>query len=821
LLLSACSGSGSDSADSTTANPESDASSTGDVFVDSDVHDDVVSEPGSITTSGTDTQSTNEPVSVAITDPVVDPASELPEPSALTLTRVIFDVTVPAYVSDSLQVRLLWGEKELVAAWVVDETWTISDDFPVDTENPLTVTFSDNNGAISLASFETDFRTGISASESFQISANQFDSNRWDSDGDGQSNLEELLDGTDPLFDDFAELDELLPPELEFVADKTFRLSWQPTEDAEYYRVMENADGVSGFTQISEDLDASTLSFDHRVALYSRVSARYLIQSCRAANCVNSDVQFVSGTLDDAIGYIKASNTGGGEVVTGIGAPFVSGGDRFGSSVSVSADGNTLAIGAPGEDSAATGINGDQEDNSALDSGAVYVFARIDGEWQQQAYLKASNTEARDNFGGTLEEAFNTAVSLSADGNTLAVGAPGEDSIATGVNGDQNDNSTTVGYRTGAGAVYVFTRSAGVWRQQAYLKASNTRARDGSDVNDQFGMTVTLNADGNTLAVGAPREHGGAEGVNGDQSDFSVVSSGAVYVFTRNNETWQQQAYIKASNPGRVDLFGQGLSISADGDTLAVGAINEGSASTGVNGSDLNGDDNGDYSGSDSGAAYIFVRSNGSWQQQAYIKASNAGRDDHFGRAVSLSADGNTMAVGATEEDSNATGVNGDQSFDSGFGTASSGAVYIFTRDGMSWQQQAYVKASNTSGIAQFGGALSLNTDGSILAVGARGERSAANGINGDQFDSFALYIGATYMFERSNGDWQQSAYLKASNNVKGDAKTSTFYGLAVSLSADGKTLAVGADEEGSGATGINGDQFDRSGAGSGAVFLY
>jgi len=165
--------------------------------------------------------------------------------------------------------------------------------------------------------------------------------------------------------------------------------------------------------------------------------------------------------------------------------------------------------------------------------------------------------------------------------------------------------------------------------------------------------------------------------------------------------------------------------------------------------------------------------------------------------------------------------VNGDQSFNSGFGTASSGAVYVFTRDGMSWQQQAYVKASNTDGIAQFGGALSLNADGSILAVGARGERSAANGVNGDQFDGYALYIGATYVFERNNADWQQSAYLKASNNIKGDVKISTFYGLALSLSADGKTLAVGADEEGSSARGINGDQFDRSAAGSVAVFLY
>jgi len=205
---------------------------------------------------------------------------------------------------------------------------------------------------------------------------------------------------------------------LQLMPAKTFRLSWQPSVGAEFYRVLENPDGVSGFTQVSADLDASTNTFDHRVALYKRVNARYIVQACIANSCVDSDEQMVSGSLSSGIGYIKASNTD----------EF----DFFGDAVSLSADGNTLAIGAYGEDATAQELNGSQTDNSTINSGAVYVFVLnnsinntgtmddTSGVWQQQAYLKASNADAGDSFGSV--------VSLSADGNTLAVGAWAEDS---------------------------------------------------------------------------------------------------------------------------------------------------------------------------------------------------------------------------------------------------------------------------------------------------------------------------------------------------------------------------------------------------------
>jgi len=275
------------------------------------------------------------------------------------------------------------------------------------------------------------------------------------------------------------------------------------------------------------------------------------------------------------------------------------------------------------------------------DVGAIYplTIAPI----AQQAYLKASNTGAVDEFG------FSVAVS----GDTVVVGALFEDSNATGVNGNEADNGAA-----DSGAAYVFGRVGGVWRQQAYLKASNTGA------GDLFGLSVAVSGD--TVVVGARLEDSNATGVNGNQADNIPGASGAAYVFVRDaGGVWSQQAYLKASNTGASDLFG--LSVAVSGDTVVVGAAGERSSATGVDGNQA------DNSAFHAGAAYVFVRSGGVWSQQAYLKASNTGASDLFGLSVAVSGD--TVVVGATSEDSNATGVNGDQADNS---TADSGAAYVF-----------------------------------------------------------------------------------------------------------------------------------------------
>jgi len=561
---------------------------------------------------------------------------------------------------------------------------------------------------------------------------------------------------------------------------KQLQFTWTAATGATFYRLLRNPDGVSAFTAVGADIAAPAPGANLDIAVHRQNwgLARYALDACNTAGCARSNEVTITAGMLAAIGYMKASNTG-----AGAGAA-----DGFGGNVALSSDGNTLAVGATGEDSAATGIGGNQADNSAVDSGAVYVFTRTSGVWSQQAYVKASNTGANDDFGWS--------VALSSDGNTLAVGARREDSAATGIGGNQADNSAG-----DSGAVYVFTRTSGVWSQQAYVKASNTGAID------DFGWSVALSSDGNTLAVGADTEDSAATGIGGNQADKSAGNSGAVYVFTRTSGVWSQQAYVKASNTGANDEFGYSVALSGDGNTLAVGALVEDSAATGIGGNQA------DNSAAFSGAVYVFTRTSGVWSQQAYVKASNTGGSDFFGWSVALSSDGNTLAVGAVSEASAATGIGGSQADNSAL---QSGAVYVFTRTSGVWSQQAYVKASNTGGGDLFGASVALSSDGNTLAVGATGEDSAATGIGGSQADNSAPPSGAVYVFTRTSGVWSQQAYVKASNTGAFDA-----FGSSVDLSSDGNTLAVGAAGESSNATGIGGNQADNSAGSAGAVYVY
>ncbi len=398
------------------------------------------------------------------------------------------------------------------------------------------------------------------------------------------------------------------------------------------------------------------------------------------------------------------------------------------------------------------------------------------GPIAQEAYLKASNTDASDAFGR----------SVAISGDTIVVGANEEASNATGVDGDGSDNSAPY-----AGAAYVFARSGTSWSQQAYLKPSNT------DGGDYFGESVAVSGD--TVVVGSWAEASNATGIDGDQSDNSAWATGAAYVFVRDGTSWSQQAYIKASNAEEGDAFGR--SVAAYGDTLIVGAGSEDGGATGVNGDDS------DNSVSNSGAAYVFVRNGSSWSQQAYLKASNTGSKDIFGTSVSLSAD--IAVVGAMWEESSATGVNGDQN-DNSFIYA--GAVYVFTRSGTGWIQEAYLKASNTDVADHFGRSVAVS--GRTVVVGALDEDSNATGVNGDQNDNSALYAGAAYVFARGGTSWNQLAYLKASNTDENDR-----FGRGVATF--GGTTLVGAPGEGSGATGVNGNQGDNSHTGAGAAYVF
>ena len=470
---------------------------------------------------------------------------------------------------------------------------------------------------------------------------------------------------------------------------KTFNLSWSASEKATGYQVFEDPNGTSGFTQVGATTTGTTAAISVSGLLHTRLNAKYAVRACNASGCSANSVA-ITPDLTQAIGYFKASNAerddefgssvalsadgntlavgavretsissgvGGDQAdnsVRDAGAVYIyvrSGGvwtqqayvkasntgqdNFFGISVALSGDGNTLAVGAYGENSRAKGIDGDQIDGGAPYAGAVYVFARSGIVWKQQAYVKASNTLDTSYFGAS--------VAFSADGNTLAVGSPGETTNASDI------SRNGVFAIEGIGAVYIFSRNGNGtgWSQQAFLKASNlTIGRlnfwSGND-SRSFGASVALSDNGNTLAVGVPGEDSNATGINGDQYNTSAIDEGAAYVFTRTASVWAQQAYIKASNtvsfraavvnvwsPDVGAKFGGSVALSGDGNTLAVGAKGELSNATGINGNQA------DNSAARSGAVYVFTRADSVWSQQAYVKASNTGANDGFGIRVAL-----------------------------------------------------------------------------------------------------------------------------------------------------------------------------------------
>ncbi|WP_445361003.1 hypothetical protein ACJJIL_01215 [Microbulbifer sp. EKSA005] len=347
----------------------------------------------------------------------------------------------------------------------------------------------------------------------------------------------------------------------------------------------------------------------------------------------------------------------------------------------------------------------------------------------------------------------------------------------------------------------------------------------GVDHNNQFGWNLAISDDGNLLAVGAPLEDSG-----GDQEDNLTPDSGAVYIFSREDGEWTQQAYLKSPDPQEAAEFGTALSLSDDGYTLAVGAFKE----------------NGENDNFSAGAVHIFSRSNGGWVHSARLQADNQGNNDLFGYALSLSGNGSTLAVTAPSEDG---GLDGDSIEDSG-------AVYVFRNEEGSWSQYAYIKATDISEGLGFGSSISLDDAGASFAVGAYADNaeagsvylyqldgeswvedskiSASNPVTGDWF-GFALNLsgngqtlavgaplqngsnsGAVYIFSRKENAWEQTAYLKASN-----PHVSAYFGEAVKLSDDGSFIAVGAWGEKSYSQGLFGDNTDESSTRAGAVYTY
>jgi len=652
---------------------------------------------------------------------------------------------------------------------------------------------------------------------------------------------------------------------------KALKFDWSAVSGATYYKLLKKADSASSFVQVGSDFTATTAVDQVSVHLTDWVNSRYKVQACDDSGCQDSNLITADSAMISAVTYVKASNTDAG--------------DWFGWSVAISGDGKTMAIGATAEASNATGTNGDQTSNTSPTSGAVYVFAKVNGNWQQEAYLKASNTE-QPGDGVTApipnpNARFGYQVSLSTDGNTLAVSAINEDSISISVNcGSHNLNysssaSNSQGYvtqtsNTDIGAVYVFKRTNVQWTEQAYIKP--VLGYYLGNTNLGFGYSLALSGDGKTLAVGTEVESTYAAGVllsntassgssvsagfacinfstssstsstsslssslsttsssisssssssstsSSSSSTLGGTNSGAVYVYKFQDDKWVEDGLLKASDAGAGDYFGASIALSQDGTLMAVGAIGEDSK-TSAAADDVITIDSVDYI-LNNGGVYIFVRNQDAniWVEQTKLKPSYNQLNQEFGASLALSADATTLAVGTPGDWTTKGGINQDGSvYDPKSLTSyGSGAAYIFTRSGTTWTQEAYIKAAVPMAGNQFGSAVSLSANGSILAVGSWIESSQATGINGDQEDTGATNAGAAYIFTRTGTTWTQKSYVKAPNTNAQDR-----FARALKLDDLGESLLIGAYRESSKATGINGDESDNSAAAAGAVYIF
>ena len=220
---------------------------------------------------------------------------------------------------------------------------------------------------------------------------------------------------------------------------------------------------------------------------------------------------------------------------------------------------------------------------------------------------------------------------------------------------------------------------------------SPTDASDG----DSFGGAVALSADGKTLAVGALYDD-----VSGNKDQGSVT------VYGRSGKSWTEEKVLVSDTGNAEDWFGYSVALSADGNTLAVGAVY----------ADVNGN-------KDQGAVSVFARSGGAWSLQKTLNISGGTAGDLFGYAVALSADGSTLAVGAISDDVNA---NVDQ-----------GSVSVFARTGAAWKEQQVITLDDGAASGNFGWSVSLSTDGNTLAAGGPNQGA-----------------GKAAVFTRSGGTW-------------------------------------------------------------------
>jgi len=298
---------------------------------------------------------------------------------------------------------------------------------------------------------------------------------------------------------------------------------------------------------------------------------------------------------------------------------------------------------------------------------------------------------------------------LSQFGNSLALSANGNTAIV----GSWKENRPL-------GAAHVYVRTGSTWSPQGPALV----ATEGSGTDQYFGSSVSISADGNTALVGAYYDSNGV---------------GAAYVFVRTGNVWTQQGpkLVPTGGIGSLQFFGISCALSADGSTAIIGAWQD---------------------NAQIGAAYVFVRSAGVWTQQGPKFVPPVGGGGYYGVSVSLSADGNTAAIGA----------------------ALAHKAFIYTRSGQSWAQQGPALtptgAQGPTGV-DFGISLSLSSDGNSIVIGSHNDNPDING-NG---------LGAAYVFQRAGATWSQQG-----PKLVPSLESLRYFGFTVSMSGNGSSFLAG-----------------------------
>lgn len=539
--------------------------------------------------------------------------------------------------------------------------------------------------------------------------------------------------------------------ELDFSQTKIFNFSWAAVEGVDHYRLVEEIKKGLGFHTLANTIAATDTSYQLEVPLYARTEARYQLLGCNAKNqcdaVAETQVDDVA-KLVKAVGYFKASDAVSDDPNE----------TNLGGSMAISDDGDTLVVFA---------YKSVTNPNDA--TGVVYIFRRTGaGQWVEEQQLNADGTPEGAYFGESL--------SLSADGKRLAIGANGDDK--------------------GDGAVYLFERDGSKemgYRWQQVMKLTNPKT------SGYFGIKVSLSADGNLMVACS------------SVPLLNTADKETLYLYNKAQD-WNPNKAIEIEAPQADEDFCASVSVNKTGTLIAVGA------------SDAAVTPEGQATVEQAGKVYLYSRASTEESfdidNPATLHAENPGMNDRYGERLSLSQDGTTLAVGARDEDTQATEiVHSADSIPDNEASAGSGAVYLYQLNSdNNWTFQAYLKADNADAGDAFGDALSLSADGNQLVVGANSEDSSATGINGDGTDNSIRFAGAAYTFSRANGRWHQQSYIKASN-TRGDSYP--YFGVGLSLSGDGRTLAIGAPGESNDAKGINQNQDNGVLFGSGAVYVY